>query len=108
LGQVAESAVQQPAGATAGAGGHVLLLDQSGPQTPQSRIPRDASPNDPAANDQHIQCLAAQGVGLQGTQLGEVQIHDRRAHLVSVYGTKEDNTTKGTKDTKENQARTES
>jgi hypothetical protein len=55
LGEVAHSAMQQPARAPAGAESKIMLLDEAHPQTAHGRIARNSGADNAATNDQDIQ-----------------------------------------------------
>ena len=60
LGQVANAAVQQSAGAAACTGSKVGLFDDRGSQAAHRGIARDARADDSAADHQHIEWFATQ------------------------------------------------
>src|SRR5215469_12534657 len=57
LGEVTDSAVEEAAGAAAGAKSEIVLFDQGGAQSAHGGIANDARAHDAAADDQEVQWL---------------------------------------------------
>ena len=77
LGQVAQAAVQQPAGSAAGAEGQIVLLDQPDAQAAHGRIAGDARPDDPAADHQHVEHIGRKSFGIGSAALLNGTVHGR-------------------------------
>ena len=61
--QIAQAAVDEPAGPVGRAAADIFALDQRHPQAARGRVPRDASSINPRANDDQIEDRSRRGGG---------------------------------------------
>ena len=85
LGEIADAAVEQAAGAAARAGGEVVLLDQRGSESAHGRVAGNAGADDAAADHEHVEpargeAIDCRGAGLVRRLLTGDKGHRRRLH----------------------------